>query len=95
MPKLFSFILLILMSVAFTAEVVVAHKGTSTVAFAREEEKEKETEEKKAKEDNFNTFNTEWHAALFPGSPQRTAASGSAALAPGHHIRPFTPPDAG
>lgn len=85
------------MSVAFTAEVVIAHKGTSTVAFTREEEKEKEkeTEEKKAKEDNFNTFNNEWQAALFPGSPQRTAASGSAALAPGHHIRPFTPPDAG
>lgn len=93
MPKFLSFILLLLMSVAFTTEIVVAHKGITITAFAKEEEKEKETEEKKAKEDNLNTGNHTWHATLQPNGRQMTAASETAALPAGHHSRLFTPPD--
>lgn len=81
------------MSVAFTAEVVVAHKGIAVAAFAKEEEKEKVTEEKKAKEDDLSTCNHAWPAAGMPESPQMTAASETAALPAGHHSRLFTPPD--
>lgn len=93
MPKFLSFILLLLMSVAFTTEIVVTHKGITITAFAKEEEKEKETEEKKAKEDNLSTCHHAWQAAGLPESPQMTAASETAALPAGHHSRLFTPPD--
>lgn len=93
MPKLYSFILLLLMCVAFTAEVVVAHNGISTVAFAREEEKEKETEEKKSKEDKLKNFTSCWTATPLPGNHRTSSSSENSQLSAGYHTMPFNPPD--
>lgn len=79
------------MSIAFTAELVVAHKGITTVAFAKEEEKE--TEDKKSKEDKLKSLPT-----FYILNHSLTAQSISAfyqrvQLSAGYHTKPFNPPD--
>lgn len=92
--RIFALILTLVMSVAFAAEIIVAHKGISTVAFTREEEKEKETTEKKSTEEKFSSFYAPLLAAPLPGTSQAPSLYKHLRLPAGYYHQPFTPPDA-
>lgn len=81
------------MSVAFAAEIVVAHKGVITIAYSREEEKEKETLEKKSTEKQFSFFYDAWHSEPPTDRAQTASTFPHAQLPAGYHHKPFTPPD--
>lgn len=81
------------MSVAFAAETIAAHKGTYTVAFAREEERENESSKQKATEDQLNSQSYTWTARPLKNLPDTKALFHQRALPAGYSHQLFLPPD--
>lgn len=93
MPRIVSMILMLLMSVAFAAETIAAHKGTYTVAFAREEEKENEGSEQKATEDKLNPHLYTGPMRPLLNLPGKKVLYNQRELPAGYYHQPFLPPD--
>lgn len=80
------------MCAAFTAQTVVAHKGSIVVAFTCEEEKE--TPEKKSTDDKISTFYEPVLSEPLPASGRTLPSYEHGILPAGYHHTPFNPPDA-
>lgn len=94
MPRLFSLILFLVMSVAFAAGVIVAHKGITTVAVTCEEEKGKEGSQKKNTEEQFNDCTGIALSKPLVYVKSTTPRFIQEPLPEGFYHQPFNPPDA-
>lgn len=93
MPKLFAFILLLLMSLAFAGEVVTMHWKAIEISYAVEEESKNEGAEEKANEAKLKPYPYSPVLAALPEVKIAGAAYCLSPLAAGYLNSPFNPPD--